>query len=104
VPPAAAAVNSRNTVVLNFAVQVAALLDPLRARALVSELIAVGYPTYLVAPGVEDPDGPYRIRVGRYRTNAEAAAAAVSLGRIRNQKLWVIRYADERAPDPGLNR
>jgi cell division septation protein DedD len=72
-------------------VQVAALSDPVRARALVAELGDAGYASYLLSPGVDDPDGPYRIRVGGYRTRAEAAAAAATLERVRQEKLWVIR-------------
>jgi cell division septation protein DedD len=74
-----------------FAVQVAALLDPVRAQALVRELTSKGYPVYLVEPPADDPDGPYRVRVGAYPSRAAAARAAAQLERGRNEKLWVIR-------------
>jgi cell division septation protein DedD len=89
----AMAITSSESRSLHFAVQVAALLDPLRARALVRELASAGYPAYLMPPGINDPDGPYRIRVGGYRTRAAANAAAIALGRQRNEELWVIRDA-----------
>jgi cell division septation protein DedD len=74
-----------------FAVQVAALLDPVRARDIVSQLTAVGYPAYLVEPAADAPDGPYRVRIGGYPTRAAAASAVAPLERARGEKLWVIR-------------
>jgi cell division septation protein DedD len=74
-----------------FAVQVIALNDPLRARAALSELKAAGLPAYLVEPPVSEPDAPYRVRLGRYTSRADAEAAALELGRARGQKLWVVR-------------
>ena len=85
-----------------FAVQVAALLDSARARAIVRELTANGYPAYLLEPAADDPDGPYRVRVGRYRSRAAAAAAIGKLERARGEKLWVIREAA--APPAGGKR
>jgi cell division septation protein DedD len=75
----------------NFAVQVAALLDPLRARQMAAELSARGYPAYVMEPAADEPDGPYRVRIGHYRTRAAAAAAGARLERARGEKLWVIR-------------
>ena len=76
---------------LTFAVQIAALHDPLRAEAIVDELTTAGYPAYLLTPGAEDPNGPYRVRVGGYRSREAAAGAAGTLERQRGEKLWVIR-------------
>ena len=76
-----------------FAVQVAALRDPLRARAIVQQLSSAGYPAYLISPDATDPDGPYRVRVGGYRTRGAAAAAATRLEQLLREKLWVIREA-----------
>jgi cell division septation protein DedD len=75
----------------SFAVQVAALLDPLRARGMARELSARGYPAYVIDPPADDPDGPYRVRVGQYRTRAAAAAVVGRLERARGEKVWVIR-------------
>ena len=41
-----------------FAVQIAALNDPLRARLMVHDLSLAGFPAYVVSPGSSDPDGP----------------------------------------------
>lgn len=88
-PPPSAQGPSEGSIV--FAVQVAALNDPLRARALVQQLSSAGYPAYLIAPDASDPDGLYRVRVGGYRTRAAAAAAATRLEQSFREKLWVIR-------------
>jgi cell division septation protein DedD len=72
-------------------VQVAALLNPVRARALLGELAAAGYAAYVVQPGADDPDGPYRIRVGGFASREAAVAAAVRIGRLRRERLYVVR-------------
>jgi cell division septation protein DedD len=71
-------------------VQVAALNDPLRARVLADTLSAAGFPAYVVSPRPSDPDGPYRVRVGRYRTRQAASGAAATLQKLRGEKFWVI--------------
>lgn len=75
-----------------YAVQVAALRDPARARDLAGELQAAGYRAYVVTPA-EPGDGLHRVRVGAYGTRAAAAAAAAKLGRARNERLWVLQEA-----------
>ena len=79
-----------------FAIQVAALNDPRRARALVQALKAEGYPAYLVEPDARYPDGPYRVRVGRYDSRGDAQRIADKLEAARGEKLWVIRELRER--------
>jgi cell division septation protein DedD len=74
----------------SFAIQIAAFNDPIRARLMVRELAAAGYPAYVVNPGGEDPDAPYRVRLGGYRSREAASTAAVRLGHVRGEKLWVI--------------
>ncbi|HEY7498674.1 MAG TPA: SPOR domain-containing protein [Vicinamibacterales bacterium] len=74
-----------------FAVQIIALNDPSRARDAVAELKAAGLPAYLVEPPASDPDGPYRVRLGRYATRADAEAAATALEKSRGEKYWVIK-------------
>ena len=71
-------------------VVIAALSDPLRARSLVQDLSAAGYAAYLVNPGAADPDAPYRVRIGGYRSREAASSAATRLGKLRGEKLWVI--------------
>ena len=73
-----------------FVVQIAALNDPLRARLMVHDLSLAGYPAYVLEPGAADPDGPYRVRIGGYRSREAAAKAAATLQKLRGEKLWVI--------------
>ena len=70
--------------------QIAALNDPLRARLMVHDLSLAGFPAYVVSPGSSDPDGPYRVRVGGYRSREAASKAAATLQKLRGEKLWVI--------------
>jgi hypothetical protein len=74
-----------------FAIQVIALNDPARARAIALELKAAGLPAYLVGPRATEPDEPYRVRVGAYASRAEAESAAAQLEKTRGWKAWVIR-------------
>jgi hypothetical protein len=79
-----------------FAVQVAALNDPLRAKSMVEDLRRSGYPSYLVLPPAADPDAPFKVRVGRYVNRIDADAIARSLERERGEKLWIVRDVRER--------
>jgi DedD protein len=74
-----------------FAIQIAALNDPLRAKDAVQKLKASGVPAYLLNPPASDPDAPYRVRVGPYRSREEAQKAAATLEEQRNEKFWVTR-------------
>ncbi len=74
-----------------FAIQIAALNDPLRAKDAVQQLKANGLPAYLVSPPATDPDAPYRVRLGPYRSREEAQKAAATLEAQRNEKVWVTR-------------
>jgi cell division septation protein DedD len=74
-----------------FAVQIAALNDPGRARSLVGQLKAAGLPAYLVEPPPSDPDAPYRVRVGPYASREEAQKVAAQLEAKHGEKLWVTR-------------
>ncbi len=76
---------------IKFAVQIAALNDPLRAKAAMQQLRDSGMPAYLMNPAPDDPDGPYRIRVGPYDSRDEAQKVAASLEQQRHQKLWVTK-------------
>jgi cell division septation protein DedD len=92
-PGTAAPSSSRAATTLRasgFAIQVAALSDPARARALVQELKAAGFPAFVVEPGAADPQAPYRIRVGPYATRAAVDKALAALEQKRGEKLWVI--------------
>ncbi len=74
-----------------FAIQIAALNDPLRAREIVTSLKETGLPAYLVNPPRTDPDAPYRIRLGPYGTRSAAEKTAAALEKSRGEKLWVTR-------------
>ena len=73
-----------------FTIQVAALNDQERARELVAELKASGFAAYLLEPDA-DEDGPFRVRVGRFGTRAQAERTAGALESRVNQKMWVTR-------------
>jgi cell division septation protein DedD len=74
-----------------FAIQIAALNDPARAREMVETLKSAGMPAYLVAPPLADPDAPYRVRVGPYATRSAAQETAAVLEKSRGEKLWVTK-------------
>lgn len=85
-----AAANITNPTMM-FTIQIAALNDPLRAKDAVQQLKANGLPAYLVSPPASDPDAPYRVRVGPYRSREEAQQTAATLEAERKEKLWVTR-------------
>ena len=74
-----------------YAIQIAALNDPLRAKELVAALQSSGMPAYLVTPPATDPDAPYRVRVGPYESAVAAQRMAATLEKKRGDKLWVTR-------------
>jgi cell division septation protein DedD len=79
-----------------YVIQVAALSDPLRARALVLELQTAGFAAYLVEPPRTDPEAPYRIRIGPFASREAAQRIADTLQKRRGEKLWVTRDVSER--------
>ena len=95
VPPPAITTpaSSPNTpaVMSKFAIQIAALHDPSRARDAVQQLKSTGMPAYLVEPSASDPDGPYRVRLGPYVSREEAQKVAATLEAQRGEKVWVTR-------------
>jgi cell division septation protein DedD len=74
-----------------FAIQIAAVSDPIRARRLVEQLRNKGYQAYVVEPSPSDTDAPYRIRIGGFTSRPAAQKAAQALQRERGQKVWVVR-------------
>ena len=94
--PAAAAPNASPgfvqalPAVTSFAIQIAALMDGQRAGELERELKKSGLPAYVVVPNAADPDSPFRIRVGPYKTRATAQSVRRRLEKKRGEKLWVI--------------
>jgi cell division protein FtsN len=57
-----------------YSVQLAAYNSPEAAKRLVQQLVARG-----VDARVDGDEAPYRVRVGKYQTRAEAAKAAADL-------------------------
>ena len=45
----------------------------------------------LTVQSSDDPDGPYRVRVGPYQSRTAAQRAAATLGKKRGDQLWVTR-------------
>ena len=74
-----------------FAIQIAAVSDPIRARRLVEQLRGKGHQAYVVEPSTSDTDAPYRVRIGGFTSHAAAHKAAHALERERGQKVWVVR-------------
>jgi sporulation related protein len=88
-PPTTGAARSNTSE--RFAIQIAALNDPVRARLLVEQLRSKGYASYLMEPPPSDPDAPYRVRVGEFTSRADAQKTAQVLEKERSAKVWVIR-------------
>jgi cell division septation protein DedD len=74
-----------------YTIQVAALNNSLRARAIVEELKSAGFAAYLLKPSPTDPAGPYRVRVGRFATRLSAEQTAARLESQLGSKLWVTK-------------
>jgi cell division septation protein DedD len=74
-----------------FAIQITAVNDPLRAADIIEQLRKDGYSAYLVLPPASEPDAPYKVRVGFYATRAEADQEARVLEKRRKEKVWVVR-------------
>jgi cell division septation protein DedD len=82
---------ARRAAPAKYVIQVAALTDPVRAKALVKSLQASGYPAYLLEPPPSDPAGLFKIRIGHYSTLAAAETMRAQLERQRGEKLWITR-------------
>ena len=74
-----------------FALQIAAFDDPLRARKLAGELSSTGFAAYIVEPTANNPNAPYRVRIGSYPTRVDAERAAVAVMKTVGQKPWITR-------------
>lgn len=72
------------------AIQVAALRGQSEAEAVVGRLKGKGYAAYLMAPLAGQPS-VFRVRVGKFKTRAEAEAVATRLEREEQFKPWITR-------------
>jgi sporulation related protein len=70
-----------------YTIQVAAMNDSSRARAIVAELTGAGFAAYLVEPARRG--APYRVRVGHFATRASAQQMAVRIQSQTGSKPWV---------------
>lgn len=83
--------NPTTGAVARFTIQIAALSQLTRAQLLANELKAAGHAAYVILPRDDDPDGLYRVRVGRFASRDAAAKAMPKLEALRGEKLWIIR-------------
>lgn len=74
-----------------FAVQVAAYKDRREADTLARQLVAKGYPAFVMDPVKGAPSAMYRVRVGKYRTRKDAEAISTRLETVEQFKPWIAR-------------
>lgn len=75
-----------------FAVQVAAYKDRRESDNLAKQLIAKGYPAFVLDPVAGAPTAFFRVRVGKYKTRQEAEAAMAKLQSVEQfSKAWIAR-------------
>lgn len=74
-----------------FTIQIAALSQLSRARALAATLEAAGHAAYVIEPPDDDPNGLYRVRAGRFASREDAEKVLPQLEALRGEKFWVIR-------------
>ena len=93
-PPASA----RNTAVASsdpggpgFAVQVAAYADRRDADTLARQLVAKGYPAFVMDPVKGGPKALYRVRVGKYKTLKDAQTVSTRLETAEQFNPWIAR-------------
>lgn len=74
-----------------YAVQVAAYKDRREADALAKQLIAKGYPAFVMDPIKGAPTTMFRVRVGKYKSLKDAEAVSARLQRAEQFKPWIAR-------------
>jgi cell division protein FtsN len=74
-----------------FAVQVAAYRDRREADTLAKQLIAKGYPAFVMDPVKGAPTAMFRVRVGKYKTLKDAEAISTRLQAAEQFKPWIAR-------------
>jgi len=72
---------------VNYTIQIAAVNDAVRARAIVADLKGAGFAAYLVEPSSREM--PYRVRVGQFATRRSAHLTALRLESKFGSKPWV---------------
>jgi cell division septation protein DedD len=89
--PAAASVAVSDPSGPGFAVQVAISKDRREADTLAQELIAKGYPAFVMDPAKGAPAGIYRVRVGKYKNRKDAEEIAARLKTVEQFAPWIAR-------------
>ena len=101
--PAAASVPARSAPAVNlaagvsdpngsgFAVQVAAYKDRRDADTLTKQLVAKGYPAFVMEPVTGAPSAMFRVRVGKYKNRKDAEAISRRLETLEQFKPWIAR-------------
>ena len=74
-----------------FAVQVAISKDRREADTLAKDLIAKGYPAFVMDPAKGAPAGIYRVRVGKYKNRKDAEEIAARLKAVEQFAPWIAR-------------
>ena len=92
-PPAsrAAGVASVDPSGPGFAVQVAISKNRREADTLAKELVAKGYPAFVMDPAKGAPAGIYRVRIGKYKTRKDAEDVAARLKTVEQFDPWIAR-------------
>jgi cell division septation protein DedD len=90
-PSAAAAGTASDPAGPGFAVQVAISKDRREADTLAKELIAKGYPAFVMDPAKGAPAGIYRVRVGKYKNRKDAEEIAARLKTNEQFAPWIAR-------------
>jgi cell division septation protein DedD len=70
---------------------VAAYKDRKESDALAKQLIAKGYPAFVLEPVKGAPTAFFRVRVGKYRTRQEAQAIMAKLQSEQFNNAWIAR-------------
>lgn len=73
-----------------YTVQVSSWMTPSKANAEVKRLVDAGFDSF-VEDGTVSGEKWYRVRVGRYATEKEAAASAAQLQQMLENGIWVAR-------------
>ena len=74
-----------------FVLQVTAVRESAEANDVADDLVASGYPAFVVAPAADSPVAVFRVRVGPYVDRAEAEAVSRRLETEQRLKPWVIQ-------------
>jgi cell division protein FtsN len=74
-----------------FAVQVAAYTDRRDADTVAKQLVAKGYPAFVMEPVKGAPRAMYRVRVGKYRNRRDAEAISSRLETVEKFNPWIAR-------------